>query len=228
MGMIQIISSLGPPPSTGGGGSGSGLGTITWTGKTNHFFGDSITAGVGASVSTNRWATVLSTAKGSTEHNYGISGQVMQSIDCGGRTQFQPSTIPIYDSVNDLFIYFNLGVNDQDLIASCGFSPSGYTTKYLSVIDAARAKGWPLNRIVVMTPFYVIPSNTTADADKEAYAAAARSVAATKHTVLVDIFEYMKNYPFTNVQIPDGTHDGDAGCALIAAFLGDLSNYVLQ
>lgn len=55
----------------------SGSGNNYWSGKETNFLGDSITQGVGASVTSNRYSSRVSALLGLTENNYGVSGSTI-------------------------------------------------------------------------------------------------------------------------------------------------------
>lgn len=206
---------------------------VVFAGKNIHLFGNSITHGNGGTGT--RYATQLAALQGSTEMNYGISGQVMEQIDWEGRTQFNMNTIPV-KTADDAMLYIALGVNDiaaTTFEPSLGFSVSGYKTQYLAVIDHAFSKGWTGSTITVLTPFRWVWDGTLAT--QEAYRQAVIQVAQEKHLILADIqahqFALGSDAVFytgtADGYSQDGLHPNQKGNTDIATFLFTL-NYSPQ
>lgn len=90
----------------------------SFDGKKITFLGDSITAGVGASSSVNRYSTVLSNSLGMTENNMGISGTV---IATGGHRTSRINHISSIPLDSD-YVGVLLGINDFDQCKNDGTS----------------------------------------------------------------------------------------------------------
>lgn len=212
--------------------------TVNWTGKNVHFFGNSITAGVGATVSANRYTSVFSAAVGCVEQNHGVSSMVLQNALPAGcaRPVFSVTSISAKQA-GDVMLFVALGVNDIGVNVAA-MTPSGYQLTMDSLVTNAISKGWAAQDIVLLTPFYFTAYSsylgncsvtTAADVTRhQAYADAVTAVARARHTVLADIYVAMKNSSNpASLLSGDGIHPNDTGHAFIAAFLQNL-NYAVQ
>lgn len=124
---------------------------------THHHFGDSITAGVGATPTT-RWAYLLAQAKGRTESNYGANATTLQ---VNGTTSafinFYNGTsgIPL-KRVQDKALFIAYGYNDVYYqLLGTGPSVAGFQSNLETVIAFAKAsRGWSTGNIYVVTGYY--------------------------------------------------------------------------
>lgn len=197
---------------------------IPLEGKKAVFKGNSITVGVGASSGANQWTTLFCKAKGCTEVNNGISGQVLQSGGTCGNPVFDQTTIQTYDNSYGV-LFIELGTNDVKDNNS-NFTSSGYQTTLSTAVDYAHnTKGWPYNKIVLVTPTYmttvgdgsVVGScgvTTAADATRHiAYNTAVQNVATAKGSIYADVYTAMVNGGGNSLVNTDGIHPNDAGHA---------------
>lgn len=208
-----------PDPS---GGSGGG----EWSGRTVVFMGNSITNGVGASPSTNRWTTLLTTAKGGTEVNLGVNGMTLQQGQ-NQTTWLYASNIPTKTSAH-LYLFIAIGINDVQ--ANNGtMTPAAFKTRYLQVLDSAvSVKGWNYGNIVLVTPFYVNATgyalastvftgiSTPTGARHIQYVDAVKEVAAARYTKLFDGFAVTSAEFNKDGMLADGLHPNNAGYRFIA------------
>ena len=211
--------------------------TLTFTGKTVVFIGNSITLGnVGVSPQSNRWPTVFSTAKGATESNIAISGQVLQNASPCGLPIFNKTTIPVF--TNQAALFFSLGINDIG-INTPSMTVAGYEATLDSVMDyAINTKGWPSKRIILLTPYWITGysnydaytgcGHTTANvARHEAYVSAVINVAAARRNNIANMYQAMKDSPSNGTFLSgDGLHPNNTGAAFIANYLAGL-NFLL-
>ncbi len=194
------------------------------------FVGDSITHGIAASPLSNRWTTLFSLAKGVTEVNMGIDGQVIQN-GTGCTTVFDKTTIPTYSgSYSQLIIA--LGLNDIGQNNGSMDVPT-FTTVYEDIIDYAVAtKGWPTSKISLLTPYYVLTHagwtgscGVTIAANQirhESYVNAVISIASTKSVNLIDIYQIMKDAGLDSTYYNvDEIHPNNAGHSFIASEIGN-------
>jgi lysophospholipase L1-like esterase len=193
------------------------------TGSDVYFFGDSITNGVGASVSSARWTTLLSSAKGWTENTTGLNGYHIAPVgSCTSRSLWDKTTIPTKtNAMKYLFIAF--GVNDHFLDNS-NTTSAQYQTAIEQAIDEATSKGWQNRRIIILPPYYTNYNNSgqasycspalTDGTRKAAFVAAAQAAANAKGTNYYNIYQYMADNG-GNSLIGDGIHPNDAGYVVI-------------
>lgn len=205
-----------------------------------NFYGDSITFGVGASVTANRWTSKLATAKGWTEVNFGRSGTALEETTPANPAGLSPAynfhkdgpaQIPIKGwRLNYMFISF--GVND------CGFNFAGYNptlfgTQYQNIINGAVAKGWTANKIVVNLGYYVKSPDAwnsyliygiSSAADNARYFTfftSADTVATNNGNIRANPYQYMIDNGGDTL-LADGLHPNDAGHQVIANYMGAL------
>lgn len=189
---------------------------IAFAGKNVRAFGDSITAGYITTDTANRWLNKLCVALGANPVNGGVAGQTMQRA---GSNYFDPSVISAYDAANDACLLFALGVND------CGinngvFNSYAYYTDFLLTIDAAKAKGWPVNRIIVLSLYKPFSWNTYVgsfalaaaadDTRAQEYVYYAKRAVVERGCFFFDMYTAMNGLDATYFA-PDGLHPNDAG-----------------
>lgn len=187
-------------------------------GQTIVFVGDSITNGVGASSTPNRWTTLLCTAIGATENNQGANGRVLQAgTVCDGRPIFSTSLIPTY--TNQGLLVIALGVNDI-LYNNSSFTFAGYKSAYIAAIDNAFSKGWDTKKILIVAPFYVtnyaanngVCGCVTADVARAiAYRDVLEEVATLKQTLWIDPRKAFIDSGNPDAMLGDGIHPNDSG-----------------
>jgi lysophospholipase L1-like esterase len=194
------------------------------------FFGDSITAGTGASDAAHRYANIAATAQGWTLVNSGISGTTLQNTvqtatatsglatDNNGRdtcanrvVRHAPDRVVILYGLNDLRL------NDV------AYSDANYQTDLGEVVDLIVAGGTPASSIVIGSPPYctnyaghAAPSNAGSAEKHAAYVAAAAAVATAKGTRYADVYAAMVAGGGNSLLSADNVHPNDAGHAVIA------------
>lgn len=184
-------------------------------------FGDSITFGVGASSTANRWSSLLATELGLGEINRGISGSVLQNttpvLTNNGRDRYISALVfPPYTD----WIFILYGLNDLRYNGA-SFSVENYQTDLTEVVQGLIDAGFYNVRIVLGSPPYMDPSKYTSGAatpynagstsKHEAYRNAVQAVANAKGTHFVDIYDAMLNGGAMSLLDPDGIHPNDAG-----------------
>jgi lysophospholipase L1-like esterase len=202
--------------------------TIPFFGRTTVFCGNSITLGVAASpMLTNRWTTLFSTAKGTTEVNNGVSGMTMQSGGCG--SVFSNGYIPTYNSGTHAALIICLGINDVGNNIPA-LTAVGFKTAYQSALtNATVTKGWPPARIVLITPYWAFTYNAyvgscsvsvAADLSRQtAYNTVVSEVATEYGTKFIDIYTPMKAALDATYYNADQLHPNNTGHAWIASYL---------
>lgn len=210
--------------------------TIVFSTKTAVFMGNSITDGTGASVTANRFSSLLSAAKNATESNIGVGGITMYQTSQCSRGVLNFANIPTYSTQSVLIL--EMGTNDIGLNTPA-LTVAGYQSVVDSFVTVAIARGWTAQRIVLMTPpwcndvGYALYNSVTgcghvqADSVRhEAYAAAVITVANARRCVLADVFHAMQSSPVRNTYLyTDSLHPNNAGHAFIASYLQNLSYY---
>ena len=194
------------------------------------FFGDSITVGYGATVTSNRWTSKLCAAKGWLEHNSGVNGETLlkASESTGFGTFFDryQTQIPKKPATGK-YVFIAYGAND------CGFNFDDYTTSLFStqlqtIITYANSQGWVNSDIVVLCGYFqndrswtnpyggiVLPSAANMSR-YDSFITAAQTVA--QNNTGVNFVNPFDTYDATNLF--DNLHPNDAGYAAIASFVG--------
>ena len=195
------------------------------------FFGDSITLGLEASTTDNRWTSVLCGIKNWQELNYGTSYEtLLKASENTGYTSFFEK----YQSLiktrrpRDKYMFIAYGGND------CAFNYPDYTTDLFStqlqtIITFANNKGWTNNSIVVLCGYFEndaswhagyggSPNPAATMTRYFSFITAAQTVANNNPGV------YFVN-PFNSYDatgLADGLHPNDAGYAAIAKYVASL------
>lgn len=217
-----LTDPVSPPPSNVTG--------INFSGKTTVFIGNSITFGVYVSTPPLRWTSLFCAARGATEDNDGVSGMVMQNGGGCGLADFNPSTIPTYSSGTHAALIIALGIND------CGYNngtytPAAFKTRYTtSITTAISTKGWPANRIILLSLYKPIDFtnyvggcsvSVAADFTRAAdYNTKISEVASENGCWYVDVWTAMNGLS-SGFFMPDKLHPNDSGHQVIADFLID-------
>lgn len=208
--------------------------TVDWAGKTTYFFGDSFVYGVNASPrTTNRWTTLFSSAKGTTESNSGVSGQTMQTNGCGGST-FNASVLPIYNSSTDAALFIALGLNDVGEYDGV-HDTTGYGAAMRSALTTAiSTKGWPYYRIFVIEPYWcysytgwlgfcggavTVPAPLIRQTD---YNASALANATAYRVNFVQVYNWMKGNLLVSDYDTDQLHLVNSGHSKLAAYIASV------
>ncbi len=175
-----------------------------------YYWGNSVTSSGG-------YTGLLSTLLGTNQINKGISNTRMQQVSAGDSSmQNRAYSIPAYVSTTR-YAMLDYGINDMANLG--GGSIANFISVYSSVIDSFVAKGYPLNRIVIITPSYIGTSGGKNADSLALFAAAAKSVALAKGTLFADVFNYLKaNGGAANVS-SDSVHPSTIGYARMAEYI---------
>ncbi len=120
------------------------------------FFGDSITAGLGASPSTLRWTTVFVGLKAWKEVNRGQNGTTLES-NAGSPSSMINRTAEIPKPGRaGVGLFISYGVNDVTniLISTPGFSTSNFQANLSTIITYAKSIGWVDSKIFIIDGYY--------------------------------------------------------------------------
>lgn len=205
------------------------------------YFGDSITKGIAATSEDLRWTTLFSGLIGISEDNRGISGATMEkrtpAFSAYNMVDLIPE-IPEYSEEKKL-LSIAFGTNDAGSMET-NYTVLNFKTDYQTVMDAVIAKGWPMDRVLLLSPYYVTPTGFTTYATNSGNAPPDRTrflnfIQATKD-ISVDngALYYNIDSAFALLPTPatyisgDGVHPNDVGMAFIAnklySFLSPLLN----
>jgi len=188
------------------------------------FFGDSITAGAGASTTANRWSTLVASAEGFSEENLGIGGTVLQN-SLGNSGNGLDNGRDRYTSILSLFpnrIYIMYGLNDLRL-NDPAITVANFQNDLLEVVAGLLSAGHHGGNIILCSPPYMKPTfysqyapyDGGSEAKHEQYADAVQAVAAAKKCVYVDIYRQMRDNGGDALITNDGVHPNDSGHAFI-------------
>lgn len=191
------------------------------------FMGNSITVGFYSSDDDHRWTTLFCAAKNAVEVNHGHSGEMVQVGSC--THQITLAIIPNYEPDSSSVLIFALGINDVGN-DNGEYTADLFKTRYQQLIDNAILKGWPPDRIIVMTIYHPIDfsvyvggcgGSVVTEADEaraEDYNTKIAELAAENGCKLIDMWTAMTglNSSYYNA---DKLHPNDAGHAFIANYL---------
>lgn len=202
-----------------------------------YFFGDSYTAGSGASNSIFRWTTLTAYRLGGVEVNYGVAGGTLEKrspVDYQGATNMI-DLLPLVPTktFNRKMIVIAYGLNDLGQTASA-YNVTNFKTDYDSVIHYCINKGWKANEILLIPPYWI------GYAGYQAYATITGNAAPTvqRHTDFVhavqetatkwgclyfNMFNDQLRNDTTLISSVDHIHPTDAGYDYIA---WDVSKYI--
>lgn len=199
-------------------------------------YGDSITAGDGASDAAHRWLNIVASDTKSRMLfvvNSGIAGTVLQNtvqnsvaVIGGAATNNGQDTLTArvlaYNPARVLVLY---GLNDLRL-NDAAFTTTTFQNALSAVVDAIIANGTPAAQIVLGSPPYVNPANYATFAapfnggstvKHQAYRDAVAAVATAKGTRYIDIYQAMIDGGGNTLLSADNLHPNDTGHAVIAA-----------
>lgn len=210
---------------------------INYFNKTITFFGNSITAGTGASIAAKRWTSLVTTNLGAVEDNRGISGTVLQKGTPINPTGGSPNmidnvtTIPIKDTTKCLLV-ISYGVNDMGWTTG-DYTPANFKLAYDSVLKyAINTKKWNRQNILILGTGYVdqtgynlygaLSGNVTPTVARHlSYNAAIKETAEKWGVLYTEFYTPMSNNGDSSLLGTDGLHPNDNGHAFMA-------NLVLQ
>lgn len=197
-------------------------------------FGDSITAGTGATSESNRWVNIVrSVFGGGTFRNAGLSATVLQNTtqntvntigaaaDNNGRDTVTTRVLPY----NPDYVFVLYGFNDIRL-NDASFSDTLFENDLGETIDLIVSNGTPANQIVIGSPPYLPEASYALGgpeydggsvAKHSAYISACANVAASRGTKYVDVYQWMIDNGGDSLISGDGIHPNDTGHAQIAA-----------
>lgn len=200
------------------------------------FFGDSITAGTGASDAAHRWANLVAANQNYFFTNQGIVSTTLQNtvqnsvatiggaVDNNGRDTYA-TRVNAYNPDKVFILY---GLNDLRL-NDVAFTVELFQNDLGEVVDGIVANGTAAGDIVLGSPPFVSTYASASPMDggsapKHAqYVAAVAAVAAAKGTRYIDVFQWMSDNGGAALISGDGVHPNDDGHQEIAnAFLSVL------
>jgi lysophospholipase L1-like esterase len=194
-----------------------------------YYNGDSITVGVGASDNAHRWTTLLSTAKGWTEVNNGLSGYVITPNECRSTWNYTTGGQAIPTKTAEMrFLFISFGVNDA--FVNPEITPAAYQAEIEAAIDVAIARGWDPMRCIINSPFFTTFDGNSVnycdpilsdEARKQLFVSAAQAAALAKGAFFIDVFNHMKNNGGASLTT-DAIHPNDAGMAVIADYIDSI------
>lgn len=200
-------------------------------------FGDSITAGLGASGASARWANIVAADLGIGLVNAGISSTVLQNTTQNtvttiggaaannGRDTVASRVTAYTNAASRVVILY--GLNDLRL-NDPAFTAANFQTDLGEIVDLIVADGVSADNIVIGSPPYIpnasyseySPYNGGNAIKHAAYVAAATAVASAKGTRYADVYQAMADNGGDSLISGDGIHPNDSGHLVIAnAFL---------
>lgn len=178
------------------------------------FYGASVEFGLNAGTPALRWTTLTAANLGTVEVNKSISGTTFQKVSTGDSSFIDRLyTIPRYRATERyIFIGASNIINEDNQ----NIGPSGLAAAVSRAIDTINlARGWPLNRIIFMSPSLTTNSAAVAPSvthDSIAYYSnVALTAAKLKGVSYVDDFNYMAANGASTLLSSDSIHPNNAG-----------------
>ena len=196
-------------------------------------FGDSVTAGSGASDADHRWPNIVAYTRAWDLVNSGDGSTVTQNTvqntvatigaaaDDNGRDTYA-ARVTAYSPDKVLILY---GLNDLRL-NDVAFTTALYQNDLGEIVDGLTGAGIAADDIVIGSPSYIPAAsyalfgpdwNGGSAADHAAHVAAAAAVATAKGTRYIDVYQWMADNGGDALISGDNIHPNDAGHAQIAA-----------
>lgn len=191
---------------------------------TGIFFGDSITAGLGASVTTNRWSTLTAGNQNLNEDNQGISGTVLQNsapiLANNGRNRFN---VAVLDNFPDR-VYILYGLNDLRYNGA-SFNVAIFQTQLTEIVQACIDFGINQNNIIIGSPPFMVvsaytrsdyaPFNAGSTIKHQQYADATKNVARLLRVKWANVYQKMIDNGGNSLIDTDQVHPNNAGHGII-------------
>lgn len=189
------------------------------------FFGDSITVGVGASSTANRWTSIFSSIFGYTESNLGLTGTYLENqtpVTANNMVSRIPA-IPTKTS-GHTWLVFAYGINDA-LLNAPNYTTANFTTDYNTVIAGALAKGWTAASIILIGTTWKDPATyqsvmgfpASNQARQISFNTAIQSVAAAAGCLFIPMYAPMQaRGGDLLITASDNLHPNDGGYRVMA------------
>jgi len=188
------------------------VGDSVGSGKIAVWYGDSQSTGGGCFLVQYAYPKLTGDIFGWYTYNRAISGTRMTQTVAGDSSMIERLfTIPTYTS-DYSWISFMYGANDRHIL---GFDTVTYKNSYSRVIDTCIARGWPLNRINVISPAYADPVVDYCPGLNH-YATACRTIAESKGVNFYDAYNYMAVRGGNDLACGDSLHPSRHGAVVIA------------
>lgn len=182
------------------------------------WFGDSITAGSGATIQgLQGYAHLYSNNIKTRENNYAIPGTSLVKFTTGDNSMIDRiALIPIKTAAYKT-IAFNYGTNDFRN-ASGTYNATNFQNAYFQVVDTCIARGWTPASIILITPPYLAEFATDSS-----LMAIVKNVANTRGCVFANAFTYMKNHGGLSLINSDSLHPTNLGHMVMDTVLLNLN-----
>lgn len=196
------------------------------------FYGDSVTAGSGASDTAHSYASLLNNAEGWSYNNSAVSGTILQNttqnavatIGGAAANNGRDNYVTHVKSFGADKVVILYGLNDIRL-NDVAITAANYQNDLGEIVSDLLATGISAKDIVIGSPPYMNPSiyssfapyNGGSTLRHTQFVAAAAAVATLYHTRYANIYQYMLDNGANALIGPDGIHPNDAGHAAIDA-----------
>lgn len=182
------------------------------------FFGHSVVYGIGVP---NYWFTYpykVANQFGWDYYNRGISGTTVRHWSSGDSCLLDRlAIIPNFSATQHSYLFLNYDINDAN--SSHGFDTTNYKVDYGKAIDTILLnRGWPSNRVVVLSSNYVDTSVTNSYDNIRHFVRASQTIAEQKGVIYVDMFHPMED-DGGSYYLSDEDHPNSAGTTKIVEII---------
>lgn len=182
------------------------------------FFGHSVVYGIGVP---NYWFTYpykVANQFGWDYYNRGISGTTVRHWSSGDSCLLDRLyLVPTYSAATHSYLFLNYDINDAN--SSHGFDTTNYKVDYGKAIDTILLnRGWPANRVVVLSSNYVDTSVTNSYDNIRHFVRASQTIAEQKGVIYVDMFHPMED-DGGSYYLSDEDHPNSAGTTKIVEII---------
>lgn len=199
--------------------------------KIAYWFGDSYTFGSDASDTLHAFPAIVSQRLKMLEWTNGVAGSTLEKgspLNPFGATNMvdRISLIPTYNSTTSGYLFFAFGLNDVGYNGGT-YDTTNFRADYITVINAAISKSWPLGKIFIINTFYIANTGYATYAGlsgnaaptitrQQNYNTAVKNIAVDEGVNSIDIYNYTLNHGDSVNLTSTGIHPNNTGHSIIA------------
>jgi lysophospholipase L1-like esterase len=182
------------------------------------FYGDSITIGSGASIPAKRWTSLVSVDQGYYEYNLGVAGsQLQDTLPLALVPGCMIADMALGNYTDEHMLFMAYGTND---VRNQYTTNEIFYTQYNKVLnDLINIKGWPTNKIKLISSFHISNFLYGNIAKQNSIDATINSLANTYGIQYFNARQAMIDGGGDALLNVDGVHPTDVGYQVIADYI---------